>query len=150
MTDMTSTDVDSPLTVRQYALQSTVDGVVTEFLAMAFSTHILLLISQTGKIGSMFITATDDSGSGGVTAHDLHRASLSGQVLLLGRQEGPQGLVYDILVGEVSDTVKRAATREQRPLLLGLALKPVDPRASDAFRTLTTTILDGIEACRVW
>lgn len=102
------------------------------------------------SLSTQFLKATDDSGSGGVTAHDLHRASLSGNVLLLGRQEGSQGLVYDILVGEVSDTIKRSAPRERRPLLFGLALKPVDPTGGEAFRALTSTILDGVEACRVW
>eukprot|EP00160_Parvularia_atlantis_P000239 Unigene10194_Nuclearia_a/m.31131 Unigene10194_Nuclearia_a/g.31131 ORF Unigene10194_Nuclearia_a/g.31131 Unigene10194_Nuclearia_a/m.31131 type:complete len:143 (-) Unigene10194_Nuclearia_a:52-480(-) len=136
-----------PITTRQHV--TVVRGVRTELLAQAYADHILLIVSQLGKVGSLIRASRNvDEHGRGTGTYSIH--------CLLGRRDDETLMVY------AREIVERVASAQGegnvRPLLLGLALAggPTaadapdaaqhDADAAAAFREITALV----DAVRVW
>ncbi|KAI8393271.1 uncharacterized protein BYT42DRAFT_541566 [Radiomyces spectabilis] len=131
-----------PLKNRQAAC--TIDGVHTEILLTGFQDKIFAVITQYGRIGSLIHTTLDIA---------PHRASNPANVpttghFLFGESTGPQSDLYMLYASSIMQAIAAMNPYEKRPLLLGIALKPVEDMK--ARKAIFDQIIDVIMANPVW
>ncbi|XP_063284991.1 proteasome assembly chaperone 3 [Pelobates fuscus] len=107
-----------------------VNGVATQVVCSAFSDHILVVVTQYGKMGTL-VSVSPNAMSG-----DLGTPSLTTKVLL-GKDEPLIHVFAKNLVTFVSQESKN------KPVLLSMALKD---KSVDSIKALR----DVIRSCQVW
>ncbi|XP_071978673.1 proteasome assembly chaperone 3 isoform X2 [Engystomops pustulosus] len=110
--------------------EEVIHGVVTQVVCSAFTDHILVVVTQYGKIGTL-VSVTPNMVTG-----DLERPTLTTKVLL-GCDEPVVHVCAKNLVSFVSQESKN------KPVLLGLALK-------DKSVDCVTAVKEVIKRCQVW
>ncbi|KAL7747130.1 hypothetical protein RI367_007488 [Sorochytrium milnesiophthora] len=110
-----------------------VQGVATEFLAQRFADRLFVVVTQYGKIGSLYLAtmAALQQGDNAPSADMVFDASANGDnrasvnvVRLLGASGTSDGVdVNQILATEICGAIHRHASA-RRPILLGIALRP--------------------------
>ncbi|XP_069590423.1 proteasome assembly chaperone 3 [Ranitomeya imitator] len=118
-----------PVVVSKQA-EEVINGVVTQVVCTAFTDHILVVVTQYGKMGTL-VSVTPNMVSG-----DLGKPTLTTKVLL-GCDEPVIHVCAKNLVSFVSQESKN------KPVLLAVALKDKD---ADCIRTLK----EVIKRCQVW
>ncbi|XP_073504223.1 proteasome assembly chaperone 3 [Phyllobates terribilis] len=118
-----------PVVVSKQA-EEVINGVVTQVVCTAFTDHILVVVTQYGKMGTL-VSVTPNMVSG-----DLGKPTLTTKVLL-GCDEPVIHVCAKNLVSFVSQESKN------KPVLLAVALKDKD---ADCIKTLK----EVIKRCQVW
>ncbi|XP_066432415.1 proteasome assembly chaperone 3 [Eleutherodactylus coqui] len=118
-----------PVVVSKQAEQ-VINGVVTQVVCTAFTNHILVLVTQYGKMGTL-VSVTPNMVTG-----DLAKPTLTTKVLL-GCDEPIIHVCAKNLVSFVSQESKN------KPVLLALALKD---KNVDSLKT----VKEVIKSCQVW
>ncbi|XP_077129634.1 proteasome assembly chaperone 3 [Ranitomeya variabilis] len=118
-----------PVVVSKQA-EEVINGVVTQVVCTAFTDHILVVVTQYGKMGTL-VSVTPNMVSG-----DLGKPTLTTKVLL-GCDEPLIHVCAKNLVSFVSQESKN------KPVLLAVALKDKD---ADCIKTLK----EVIKRCQVW
>ncbi|KAM3917865.1 proteasome assembly chaperone 3 [Leptodactylus fuscus] len=118
-----------PIVVSKQA-EEVINGAVTQVVCTAFSDHILVVVTQYGKIGTL-VSVTPNLVTG-----DLGKPTLTTKVLL-GCDEPVVHVCAKNLVSFVSQESKN------KPVLLALALKD---KSVDCIKTLK----EVIKSCQVW
>ncbi|KAI9316378.1 hypothetical protein BX666DRAFT_1859099, partial [Dichotomocladium elegans] len=67
---------------------------------------------------------------------------------LFGESSGPQSDLYMLYASSIVQAIAAMNPHEKRPILLGIALRPVETMAEQ--RRVFNTIIDEIMACSVW
>ncbi|KAM8961919.1 proteasome assembly chaperone 3 [Pelodytes ibericus] len=122
--------MDSKPAVVSKKAEQTVNGISTQVVCSAFSDHILVVVTQYSKIGTL-VSLSPNTVSG-----DLGKPSLTTKVLL-GHDEPLIHVFAKNLVTFVSQESKN------KPVLLALSLKD---KSVDSIKTLK----DVIRTCQVW
>ncbi|KAI9271610.1 hypothetical protein BDA99DRAFT_300458 [Phascolomyces articulosus] len=135
-------DVRFPLNNKQAACN--VHGHHTEILVTGFADKIFIVVTQYGRIGSLIKTTVDIA---------PHLASNPGAVpttsqFLFGESTGSQSDLYMLYASSISQTIAAMNPHEQRPVILGIALKPVEDMAQQ--RQVFDQVIDKVMACPVW
>ncbi|XP_077305252.1 proteasome assembly chaperone 3 [Lithobates pipiens] len=110
--------------------EEVINGCTTQVVCSAFTDHILVVVTQYGKFGTMVLVTPN------TVAGDLGKPTLTTKVLL-GSDEPLVHVCAKNLVGFVSQESKN------KPVLLGIALKDKSPDCITALKVL-------IKSCQVW
>ncbi|CAI9539249.1 unnamed protein product [Staurois parvus] len=110
--------------------EEVINGCTTQVVCSAFTDHILVVVTQYGKLGTL-VYVTPNSVTG-----DLGNPTLTTKVLL-GCDEPLVHVCAKNLVSFVSQESKN------KPVLLGIALKDQSPDCMTALKAL-------IKSCQVW
>ncbi|ORX42180.1 hypothetical protein DM01DRAFT_1313512 [Hesseltinella vesiculosa] len=133
---------DFPITLKQVALP--INDTHVEILLQGFSDKIFIIVTQYGKIGSLIHTTFDVLPS---LARDP-KAVPTTSSFLLGESSGPQADLYTLYATSITQAVGAMNPHEKRPVLLGIALKPL--ASMEEKRKVFHPILDAIMANPVW
>ncbi|KAI7874523.1 hypothetical protein K492DRAFT_211535 [Lichtheimia hyalospora FSU 10163] len=141
---MASTDeqVQFPLTNKQAACD--IDGVHTEVLVTGFADKIFIVVTQFGRIGSLIRTTVDIAPHLATNPSSVPTTSQ----FLFGESSGPQSDLYMLYASSIAQAVAAMNPHEKRPILLGIALKPMDEMAQQ--RKVFNKVIDKVMACPVW
>ncbi|ORZ21297.1 hypothetical protein BCR42DRAFT_448157 [Absidia repens] len=122
----------------------TINDLHTEILLTGYSDKIFIVVTQYGRIGSLIQTTLDVPAN---LARNPSAAPTTSQ-FLLGESIGPQSDLYTLYATSISQAIAAMNPNESRPVLLGIALKPLDDMAlqRQAFHQIT----DSIMANPVW
>ncbi|XP_053550350.1 proteasome assembly chaperone 3 [Bombina bombina] len=110
--------------------EEVINGVSTQVVCSAFSNHILVVVTQYGKMGTL-VSVTPNVVSG-----DIGTPSLTTKVLL-----GPDEPVIHVCAKHLVTFVSQES--KNKPILLALALKD---KSVDTIKLLK----DIIKSCQVW
>ncbi|XP_040212721.1 proteasome assembly chaperone 3-like isoform X3 [Rana temporaria] len=127
---MVRVDMEGQPVVTSKQAEEVINGCITQVVCSAFTDHILVMVTQYGKFGTL-ISVTPNTVAG-----DLEKPTLSTKVLL-GCDEPLVHVCGKNLVSFVSEESKN------KPVLLGIALKDKSPDCITALKAL-------IKSCRVW
>lgn len=94
----------------QKQFSALVDGVPTEFVLTTFVDRIFILVTQSGKMGTLISASRDAPASSSYTI-----------ATLLGRRDDP---VSTLLARQLIEAISSSSTAAGKPLLLGLGLLP--------------------------
>ncbi|KAI8348263.1 hypothetical protein BD560DRAFT_239078 [Blakeslea trispora] len=131
-----------PIQNKQTAIE--LDGIHTEIMLTSFADKIFIVITQFGKIGSLIQTTFDIAPH---LANNPSSAPASCQ-FLMGESSGEQSELYVLYATSILQAIGAMNPHEKRPLLLGIALKPLKAM-SDKKQTFHK-IIDQIMAHAVW
>ncbi|XP_041134421.1 proteasome assembly chaperone 3-like isoform X2 [Polyodon spathula] len=110
--------------------EALINGISTQVVCTAFSNHILVVLTQYGKIGTIISLLPD------ATSSDISKPMFTTKVLL-GKDEALTHVYAKNLVTFV------AQAAGNRPVLLALALKEVNIEGMKAMKEM-------IKSCQVW
>ncbi|KAI8067777.1 hypothetical protein BC940DRAFT_300451 [Gongronella butleri] len=116
----------------------------TEIMLQGFADKILVIVTQYGKIGSLVCPSFDVPPH---LARDPKAAPTTSQ-FLLGESTGAQSDLYILYATSIAQAIGAMNPSEKRPVLLGIALKPLDNMAAQ--RQAFHPILDAIMENPVW
>ncbi|KAI9616238.1 hypothetical protein KEM48_005331 [Puccinia striiformis f. sp. tritici PST-130] len=173
-----SARVEAPIPVRQCA--RIIDSVHTEVIAQGYSDRVLVLVTQTGKIGSLF-TDTGDCPSSQLRARLRGRVRIGGWSFarlpvpftslqltpLLSSTPPDLKPLYDVYLNQVAMLVFTGFTpdipshlrtcnpdRIAKPVIIGLALarlpNTTDQDVTDLERARFCAIMSMVMECKVW
>ncbi|KAI8089932.1 uncharacterized protein BX664DRAFT_334258 [Halteromyces radiatus] len=136
------TDQEFPVINKRAAV--VINDTHTEVLVTGFSDKIFIVVTQYGRIGSLIQTTLD------ISAHLAQNpASVpTTSQFLLGESIGPQSDLYRLYATSISQAIAAMNPNEKRPVLLGIALKPLDDMTQQ--RQTFHPIIDTIMANPVW
>ncbi|KAG2196613.1 hypothetical protein INT46_011856 [Mucor plumbeus] len=137
-----SNNEEFPLQNKQTAI--TVNGVHTEILLTGFADKIFVVITQYGKIGSLIQTTLDISPQLAMNPSSVPTTSQ----FLMGESTGEQSDLYILYSTSILQAIGAMNPHEKRPLLLGIALKPLQDMS--ARKQAFHQIIDQIMSNRVW
>ncbi|KAK4516680.1 uncharacterized protein ATC70_011658 [Mucor velutinosus] len=137
-----SNNQEFPLQNKQAAI--TVNGVHTEILLTGYADKIFVIITQYGKIGSLIQTTLDISPQLAMNPSAVPTTSH----FLMGESTGEQSDLYILYSTSILQAIGAMNPHEKRPLLLGIALKPLEDMS--ARKQVFHQIIDQIMANRVW
>ncbi|SAM05087.1 hypothetical protein [Absidia glauca] len=116
----------------------------TEILLTSYSDKIFIVVTQYGRIGSLIQTTLDGPAH---LAQNPAAAPTTSQ-FLLGESIGPQSDLYTLYATSISQAIAAMNPNEARPVLLGIALKPLPDMKLQ--RETFHPIIDAIMANPVW
>uniref|UniRef100_A0A8C5QZL2 Proteasome assembly chaperone 3 n=1 Tax=Leptobrachium leishanense TaxID=445787 RepID=A0A8C5QZL2_9ANUR len=122
--------MDAKPTVVSKKAEETVHGVATQVVCSAFSDHILVVVTQYGKMGTL-VSLTPNA-----VSEELGKPSLTTKVLL-----GQDEPLIHVFAKNLTTFVSQES--KNKPVLLSLALKD---KNVDSIKELT----EVIRRCRVW
>ncbi|CAO0802744.1 unnamed protein product [Mucor circinelloides] len=137
-----SSNEEFPLQNKQAAI--TINGVHTEILLSGYADKIFVVITQYGKIGSLIQTTLDISPQLAMNPSSVPTTSQ----FLMGESTGEQSDLYILYSTSILQAIGAMNPHEKRPLLLGIALKPLEDMS--ARKQVFHQIIDQIMANRVW
>ncbi|KAF1798930.1 hypothetical protein V8B55DRAFT_1521050 [Mucor lusitanicus] len=137
-----SNNQEFPLQNKQAAI--TINGVHTEILLTGYADKIFVVITQYGKIGSLIQTTLDISPQLAMNPSAVPTTSQ----FLMGESTGEQSDLYILYSTSILQAIGAMNPHEKRPLLLGIALKPLQDMS--AKKQVFHQIIDQIMANRVW
>lgn len=118
-----------PVVVSKQA-EEVINGMTTQVVCTAFTDHILVVVTQYGKLGTL-ISVTPN-----MVTVDMGKPTLTTKVLL-GCDEPLMHVCAKNLVSFVSEESKN------KPVLLGISLKDKSPDCINTLKAL-------IKSCQVW
>ncbi|KAI9307415.1 hypothetical protein BJ944DRAFT_261965 [Cunninghamella echinulata] len=136
------TDQEFPIVNKRTALQ--INDVHTEILLTGFSDKIFIVVTQYGKIGSLIQTTLD------ISPHLVTNPSTvpTTSQVLFGESTGTQSDLYSLYASSISQAICAMNPNEKRPVVLGIALKPVD--TMDKQRQVFHSVIDKIMENPIW
>ncbi|GAA5812745.1 hypothetical protein MFLAVUS_006203 [Mucor flavus] len=137
-----SSNEEFPLKNNQAAVD--IKGVHTEILLTGFADKIFVVITQYGKIGSLIQATLDASPH---FANSPSSVPMTTQ-FLMGESTGDQSELYSLYATSILQAIGAMNPQEKRPLLLGIALKPIE--ALSERRDIFHQIIDQVMSNRVW
>ncbi|GAN00824.1 conserved hypothetical protein [Mucor ambiguus] len=137
-----SNNQEFPLQNKQAAI--TINGAHTEILLTGYADKIFVVITQYGKIGSLIQTTLDISPQLAMNPSAVPTTSQ----FLMGESTGEQSDLYILYSTSILQAIGAMNPHEKRPLLLGIALKPLEDMS--AKKQVFHQIIDQIMANRVW
>ncbi|CAO3650266.1 unnamed protein product [Cunninghamella echinulata] len=133
------TDQEFPIVNKRTALQ--INDVHTEILLTGFSDKSLLLSLNMGRL----IQTTLD-----ISPHLVTNPSTvpTTSQVLFGESTGTQSDLYTLYASSISQAICAMNPNEKRPVVLGIALKPVD--TMDKQRQVFHSVIDKIMENPIW
>eukprot|EP00639_Heterosigma_akashiwo_P005173 CAMPEP_0194569516 /NCGR_PEP_ID=MMETSP0292-20121207/7195_1 /TAXON_ID=39354 /ORGANISM="Heterosigma akashiwo, Strain CCMP2393" /LENGTH=120 /DNA_ID=CAMNT_0039419771 /DNA_START=103 /DNA_END=465 /DNA_ORIENTATION=+ len=108
-----------------------IDGIHTEFVISIFDDRVFVLVTQMKKMGTLVSVEAEGAGAGALGLGGGSGYSVS---VLLGRRDDPLLAVY------ARQVMERVCSSLQRPLLLGIALKP-EGRGTSTFEAIINELI---------
>ncbi|KAI8878875.1 hypothetical protein K501DRAFT_257824 [Backusella circina FSU 941] len=131
-----------PITNRQACIEH--QGQKTEVLLTGFQDKIFVVITQYGKIGSLIQTSFDVAPH---LANNPKEPPTTSQ-FLMGESQGVQSDLYVLYATSIMQAIGAMNPHEKRPLLLGIALKPLEDMSEQ--RKQFHLVIDQVMANHVW